>query len=154
MWLFPLATLAHNLEEAIWLPAWSQHGSHLHPPVEPFPFALSVMTLSLLAFVITYLASRGSRRALELYAAYSAAMLANVVVPHVIQSVLERAYTPGIATALAINLPLNTYLLWALVLRDKRVSPKRLARTMLYFVPPLVISLPMLTWLGGVLVRL
>lgn len=149
MWLFPVATLLHNLEEAIWLPAWSQHGSHLHPPVEAFAFRFAIMTLSLLAFVITYLASRGGRRSLELYAAYSAAMLGNVVVPHVIQSVMERAYTPGIATALAINLPLNAYLLWRLVIRDQQVSPKRLAITFLYFVPPLVVSIPILTWLGA-----
>jgi hypothetical protein len=154
MWLFPLATLLHNVEEAIWLPAWSQHGSHLHPPVEPFPFRFAVLTLSLLAFVITYLASRGSRRCLELYAAYSAAMLGNVVVPHVIQSVMEHAYTPGIATALAINLPLNAYLLWTLVVRDQRISPKRLATTIVVFVPPLVVSIPILTWLGGLVARL
>jgi hypothetical protein len=154
MWIFPLATLSHNLEEAIWLPAWSQHGSHLHPPVEPFPFRFAVMSLSLLAFVLTYLASRGGRRSLELYAAYSAAMLANVVVPHVLQSVLERAYTPGLATALAVNLPVNGYLLWRLIVRDRRVTTKRLFLTMLVFVPPLVLSIPLLTWFGGVLAHL
>jgi Protein of unknown function with HXXEE motif len=153
LWLFPFVTLLHNLEEAIWLPAWSQHGSHLHPPVEPLPFRFSVMTLSLLAFVITYLASRGGQRSLEVYAAYSAAMLGNVVLPHVLQSVMEWAYTPGIATALALNLPVNGYLLWRIVIRDKRVAPKRLAVTMLFFVPPLVVSIPLLTWLGSFLAR-
>jgi hypothetical protein len=154
LWLFPIATLLHNLEEAIWLPAWSQHGSHLHPPVEPFQFRFAVMTLSLLAFVLTYLASRGGQRSLELYAAYSAAMLANIVFPHILQSVLERAYTPGIATALAVNLPVNGYLLWRITLRDARVTPKRLLTTMLFFVPPLVASIPILTWFGAVLARL
>jgi hypothetical protein len=154
LWLFPLATLLHNLEEAIWLPAWSQRGSHLHPPVEPFQFRFAVTTLSLLAVALTYLASTGGRRSLELYAAYSGAMLANIVFPHVLQSVLERAYTPGIATALAVNLPANGYLLWRIVIRDRRVEPKRLLITMLFFVPPLVASIPVLTWFGGVLARL
>ena len=80
-------------------------------------------------------------------------MLANVIVPHVIQSVMERAYTPGIATALAVNLPLNSYLLWRLVVRDEKVTPKKLAWTMLYFVPPLVISLPVLEWVGAAIAR-
>jgi hypothetical protein len=25
LWMFPVAVTLHNLEEAVWLPAWSQH---------------------------------------------------------------------------------------------------------------------------------
>jgi len=53
-WLFPFAITLHNLEEAIWLPAWSKHAGKWHRPVSPsaFPFAVAVFTL--LAFMVTF----------------------------------------------------------------------------------------------------
>jgi hypothetical protein len=42
-WLFPLVVTLHNTEEAIWLPAWSQHAGTWHVPVGPGEFRFAAL---------------------------------------------------------------------------------------------------------------
>jgi hypothetical protein len=82
-WLFPIATTLHNLEEAVWLPAWSAstRGTRFHPPVgaPEFRFALAVLTI--LAFAVTALAVRRPERWLHPALGYAGAMFLNVFFP-------------------------------------------------------------------------
>lgn len=45
--VFVLAVLLHNVEEALWLPAWSSSAGRWHAPVSgpEFGFAVSVLSL-------------------------------------------------------------------------------------------------------------
>ena len=52
---------------------------------------------------------------------YMVAMLANALIPHIAVSVATRSYMPGVATAVALNLPVLS-LLVVLALRDGYVS--------------------------------
>ncbi len=52
---------------------------------------------------------------------YMVAMLANVVYPHVAMSIATRSYTPGIATAVALNLPVLSLLVVSAV-AERQVS--------------------------------
>ena len=48
-WLFVFAVAVHNLEEAIWLPAWSQRAGRCYHGVgnAEFRFAVTLLTLLL-----------------------------------------------------------------------------------------------------------
>ncbi len=45
-WAFVIAVAIHNLEEAMYLPAWSRPAGHWHAPVAEteFRFAVAVLT--------------------------------------------------------------------------------------------------------------
>jgi hypothetical protein len=122
-WLFPMAALLHNAEEAIWLPGWSKRAVLWHSPVTPGSFRFAVAVLTLLAFAITWLSAASGKQTVWTYLAfgYMAAMLANVLIPHIALTVALRSYMPGVATAVAFNLPVLS-LLGMLAIREGYVS--------------------------------
>jgi len=122
-WLFPIVVTFHNAEEAIWLPAWSKRAGRWHPPVAPGVVHFGVVVLTVLAYVIAWLSATSGKQTVWTYLAfgYMVAMLANVLFPHVVASVALRSYMPGVATAVALNLPALS-LLVVLALRERYVS--------------------------------
>lgn len=124
-WLFPIAAMLHNGEEAITMPAWDlRHAAQL--PVRP-PGALEMriafLALTLAAFGVTYLSARKGPQSIWAYLTfgYMIAFLVNVFVPHVPVSIVLRGYAPGVVTAVLINLPLMSVLALKAV-REKWVS--------------------------------
>ena len=113
-WLFPIAVTLHNTEEAIWLPAWAaSHASQL--PVHPPPaleIRLALLALAILAFAVTGLSARKGPETFWAYLTFSGmvALWVNVMVPHLPATVVFHSYTPGVVTAVAINLPGMSYL--------------------------------------------
>jgi hypothetical protein len=152
IWLFPIATTAHNLEEAIWLPGWSQHPGRLHRPVAATEFYFAVAVLTIAAWLATWLAARRGGRWRYIAAGYWIAMLLNVIFPHAVVTVLERGYTPGIATALLLNLPVDLYLLCS-ALRDRWVRARTLALAGALVSVTLLGSIPALFAVGRWLTR-
>jgi hypothetical protein len=130
-WLFPIALAVHNGEEAITMPEWvARHASevpsrvaviigssavHALPPIHT-PSAntirLALLVLTLIAFFVTWFSVRSGKQSVWAYLVFGGivTMLANVFVPHVPGSVLFQAYTPGVVTAVLINLPLMSWL--------------------------------------------
>ena|SRR5262245_17568891 len=112
-WLFVLAITVHNLEEALWLPAWMQTVGRWTYQVgaREFRFALAVLTALAAAFALA--ANIGGRESIGAYlvCGYALAMLLNVVFPHLLASVALRRYAPGTLTALLLNLPACALLL-------------------------------------------
>jgi len=112
-WMFPVAIALHNLEEAIWLPAWSKIAGKWHRPVSSSAFRFAVAVLTALAVVVTAWAVLAGPQSVGAYllAGYALAMLLNVVMPHVLATMVLRRYMPGLSTALALNLPVTILLL-------------------------------------------
>jgi hypothetical protein len=112
-WLFPVAITLHNLEEAIWLPAWSNHAGKWHRPVSAPAFRFAVAVLTTLAFIVTIWSAKAGRESVGAYllTGYALAMLINVFVPHLLATVAMRRYMPGLGTAVALNLPVAVILL-------------------------------------------
>jgi len=113
-WLFPIAVTLHNAEEAIWMPAWTtQHASQLpvHPPGAS-EIRLALLLLTALAFAVTALSAKKGPKSVWAYLTfgYIVAMWVNVLVPHLPASVIFFSYTPGVVTAVLINLPVMSYL--------------------------------------------
>jgi hypothetical protein len=113
-WIFPIAVTLHNAEEAIWMPGWTaRHASQLpvHPP-SAGGIRLALLALTVLAFAVTALSAKKGAQSVWAYLAfgYIVAMWANVLVPHLPASVMFLSYTPGVVTAVFINLPVMSYL--------------------------------------------
>jgi hypothetical protein len=113
-WLFPIAVALHNGEEAIWMPGWSAaHFAHLplHPPgTVGIRVALAVLTVA--AFVVTDLSARKGPGSFWAYVMFGGivTMLVNVFVPHIPATIIFWRYTPGVVTAVLINLPVMSFL--------------------------------------------
>lgn len=112
-WLFPVAITLHNLEEAIWLPAWSKQAGKWHRQVSPSAFRFAVAVLTVLAFIVTIWSAKAGPESAGAYllAGCALAVLLNVLVPHLLATVALRRYMPGLGTAIALNLPVTIMLL-------------------------------------------
>ena len=110
---FVIAVALHDLEEALWLPAWSANAGAWHRPFGTFEFRFAVTVLAAAAAVFAVLALLQGAGSVGAYllAGYALAMLANAFVPHVLATVLSRRYMPGTTTALVLVLPSSAALL-------------------------------------------
>lgn len=123
-WLFPIAVTLHNGEEALFMPAWDVAHSNqipLHPRAAVIWLALLLLTA--IAYVITALSAKRGPQSVWAYLlfGYIAATWVNVFVPHIPAAIFFRGYAPGVITAVLINLPLMSILLFQVV-RDHWVS--------------------------------
>jgi hypothetical protein len=112
--LFALAITLHNLEEALWLPRWSQSAGRWHRAVAAGEFRFAVGVLTALAYVAAGLSAVAGKESAGAYfiAGYALAMLMNVLFPHLLATLILRRYAPGTATALLLNLPITVLLLY------------------------------------------
>ena len=151
-WLFPLAIAIHNAEEAIWLPSWSKKAGRWHAPVAPGVFCFAVVILTALAFVLTGLSFVSGRETVWTYLVfgYMAAMLANVLIPHIAASIATRSYMPGLATGVALNLPVFSLLI-VLAFRQGYVSGWKAAAFFVGVSAILIASISVLFKLGKAL---
>lgn len=148
-WLFTFGVLAHNTEEALHLPAWSAHAGKWHARVDAAEFRFAVAALSVLLVVVAAAASLASAGSVSAYlmAGYVLAMVLNVLMPHVLVTVVMRKYMPGTATALLLNLPLGVlYLRQAL--SEQNIQPGVFAWSGPLMVLFIVASIPALFALG------
>lgn len=81
--------------------------------MEPSAFWFGLGILTLAAWIVTYRSWRAGPQSLaaHLVFGYAAAMLLNVAIPHVPLAIWFAGYTPGLTTAVAVNLPCMTLLL-------------------------------------------
>jgi len=151
-WLFPIVATLHNAEEAIWLPDWSRRVGFLKTPVSPGVFRFSVAVLTVLALAVTWMSVESGRQSVWTYLTFGAmaAMLVNVVVPHLAITVARRSIMPGAVTAVALNLPVLS-LLVAKALREGYVSGEKAAAYSIGVAGLLVASIPALFKIGRVL---
>ena len=110
-WLFALAVTLHNLEEALWLPAWSKTAGRWHVAVGAAEFRFAVIALTLFGYICVGLAVAGSRLGACLVGGYALAMAFNAVIPHGLATLVMRRYMPGTATAILFLLPTALLLL-------------------------------------------
>ena len=122
-WLFPVVIALHNLEEALWLPGWANRTGFWRTPVSPRFFRFVVAVLTALALAVAWLSARSGAQTIWTYLMFGCvvAALANAVYPHLALSVSTRSYMPGTATAVALNLPIMSFLV-ASALSERQVS--------------------------------
>jgi hypothetical protein len=145
LWLFPIVVTLHNAEEAIWLPGWSKRAVLWHSPVTPGSFRFAVAVLTVVAFAVTWMSAESGKQTVWTYLAfgYMTAMFANVLIPHIALTVALRSYMPGVATAMALNLPV-LFLLVVFAIREEYVSGWKAAAYSVGVAGILLASIPIL----------
>lgn len=148
-WLFTLGVLAHNAEEALYLPAWSARAGRWHVPVgsREFRFAVAVLSAALVCIATAASLARAGSPAAYLLAGYVVAMLLNVFAAHVIATVAMRKYMPGTATAVLFNLPLGCLFLGR-ALSENYIQLKILAWSSPLVALTILASIPILFAIG------
>lgn len=148
-WLFPIIVTLHNLEEAIWLPSWSQTAGKWHSKVGKQEFRFAVFVLTILAYGLTYLSWSSGPESIWTYlnCGYMLAMLLNVFLPHLIATIAMRRYCPGVWTGIILNLPINSLLLY-LAFHEKWIMCEKFILFSLITVLAILLSIPFLFFLG------
>ncbi len=119
-WLFPIALIIHNLEEAVWMPwFWQERGWHVS--VSATGFWLATVAVDVVGGLITYFAVTHGRKSIAAYAycGFTLLILLNAFW-HIGVALQYGTYAPGVVTAVVINLPLTAYLLQRAV-REKYI---------------------------------
>jgi hypothetical protein len=112
-WAFPVAFTIHNIEEALWLPGFSQSAKKYHKPVGRFEFVFALIVITVLATVITFLFYLSGRQSVACYLffAFNFGMLINVFFAHLAATIALRRYCPGLLTGILLLAPTTIYLL-------------------------------------------
>lgn len=110
---FPIVFTIHNIEEALWLPRFSQSAGKFHKPVGTFEFVFALAVLTILAWVITLLFYLMGKESIPCYLffAFNFGMLVNVFFPHLAATIVLRRYCPGLLTGILLLTPTTVYLL-------------------------------------------
>jgi Protein of unknown function with HXXEE motif len=132
LWLVPVLLTIHNLEEAVAMPAFiekrnaSVPGSlrDIVPPVTYKQFLIALAIITVIPYLVALL-WLGRRWAVYLLVGFQVVMLINVFA-HTLMAIFLRGYTPGLVTALLINLPFSLYLLRRAVI-EKWMSKRAVA---------------------------
>lgn len=114
----PALLTVHNLEELLAMPRVLPSVAERMPdaargilPAVTLPmFAAALAVATVLPWIVAGFAVAGRRTALYLLLVIQATMLVNVA-SHVVSAVVLGGYAPGLATALALNLPFGIHLL-------------------------------------------
>lgn len=147
---FCLAITLHNLEEALWLPKWSQLDSSFQNTVTPNEFHFAVLIITALAYLVAFLYINFSESNIIKWAfiGFIGSMIFNAIFPHLIATLLMKTYAPGLATALLLNIPINTVILFKL--HDlKLVTLKEIVLSTVVIGIILLAMIPLLFMFGG-----
>jgi hypothetical protein len=112
--LLIVAFVAHNSEEA-----FSMAGKVVQSPfasIKPmdyrqFLFAVSFLSFAALVACIFALKTKNGRIYLFISTAIASGLLINAFIPHIAIAIYTMQYTPGLVTAVVLNLPLSLLLL-------------------------------------------
>ena len=150
IWSLAVAIGLHNLEEAIWLPAWSRaRTKRWRRPVGTRPCRFAVAVLTAAAFLIAAWAHHGGPGSLGHYllASYALGQGLNVIFPHLVVTIATRAYAPGLSTGLLLVLPTATAFLYRSFALDQ-LHAGRLLIVAAIFIPVMLLSIPVLFRIG------
>jgi hypothetical protein len=156
--LFVLVVALHNLEEGVAVPAFLPRlRAHLQqiaalrdvapPTAERMYVALAVVTLVPALLVGWATTGRDSVLKREIVAVLVAALLWNVVLPHVPAAIIFGGYAPGVLTAVAINLPFAVYF-FRRSARERMLTRRQIGMALLIGLLLLMVAPPLLLLAG------
>ena len=109
-----VAFLFHNMEEAITIcrsPVQSPFSFIRPADCNQFVVAVSIITFIVIIACITALRSNKPAVYLLISTAIASGLVLNVLIPHIFTAIYTFKYTPGLITAVLLNLPLGIILL-------------------------------------------
>ncbi len=115
LWLVPALFALHNLEEVPGMAAWSRKtDARLQPAVSTPQFVIAVTFLTGVALLAALAGAHGPRQSWGVYVILliQAIQWVNAFVPHVVATIRHRLYSPGLVTAVCVNIPFSFYLFY------------------------------------------
>ena len=112
--LFLLGFSLHNLEEALWLPQWSKHARKYHKEVSQNEFTFAVIIVTAIGYLLTFqyfIFASSSALSKYIYLGFILMMVANVIFPHLVATLVLKKYAPGTISGILLNAPLGIYIL-------------------------------------------
>ncbi|PWA11847.1 HXXEE domain-containing protein [Pueribacillus theae] len=111
--IFLFAFTIHNLEEGIWLTrqqSSEKSKMKMHKTVTQDEFLFGLFWVTSLAYLITALYIFYPDVGLFKYSYFGfvGAMILNILFPHLISTLIERYYSPGLFTGLIVIIPINS----------------------------------------------
>ncbi|SDY03079.1 Protein of unknown function with HXXEE motif-containing protein [Evansella caseinilytica] len=148
--LFLFSITLHNLEEALWLPAWSRTAGKFQKPVSPDSFYFAVIVITSLAYLsaLFYFVQPSSVIAKYLLVGFIGSMIVNAVFPHLAATIAFKKYAPGVLTGALLNIPVNSLIIYQFFRRDELTAAEFIASTAVIGLL-LLISIPLLFRLGS-----
>lgn len=122
--IFLLGFTLHNIEEAVWLPKWSKYAKKFHEPVESNEFGFAVIIITMLGYLLTtldILMGHSTNFVNYIYLGFIGMMGINAILPHLISTVLIKKYSPGLITAMFLNLPLSFIIIFLSIRRGAHI---------------------------------
>jgi glycopeptide antibiotics resistance protein len=117
---FCLAITLHNLEEAIWLPKWSQQSSKSQRGVTSSEFHFAVIVITVLAYLsaFSYVYIPESQMTKWIFIGFLGSMIFNAIFPHLMTTILMKKYAPGLLTGVLLNIPINSVIIYQMFAED------------------------------------
>jgi drug/metabolite transporter (DMT)-like permease len=105
--IFPLAITLHNIEEALWLPQWSQFAKRYHKRVGRNEFYFALICVTLIAYLSSFFFLLFNEVVIlkYIYFGFVGAMILNAIFPHLIATIVLKRYAPGVITGILMNVP-------------------------------------------------
>lgn len=146
-WLFALAFTVHNIEEGLFLPAYTAQNSRLAGRVTPFSLRFALVILTAALYVIAAFAAAGNHLAIQLLAGVAAVMVINAMVPHLTLTLVFRRYAPGTGSAICLVVPLSLLVI-VNGLAAEALTPRSLLFATIAVAVVLLFAIPSLFWAG------
>lgn len=104
------AFILHNAEEAFTMPQQTVSPDSIIPlpTYSEFLLAVSLLTIAVVAAYLLAMKTKRQRLFLFISATLSVSMLFNAFIPHISAAIYTLQYTPGLVTAVLLNLPLSS----------------------------------------------
>ncbi|GAB1154640.1 HXXEE domain-containing protein [Paenibacillus illinoisensis] len=147
---FCIAITLHNIEEAIWLPTWSQQSSRFQKPVTSSEFHFAVVCITILAYLSSFyfFYMPESIFAKWIFVGFLGSMIVNAIFPHLIVTILMKKYAPGLLTGLLLNIPINSLIIYNMF-SNNFITWKELAISTCVVGISLLLLIPVLFKVGG-----
>jgi hypothetical protein len=107
--LLPMAFILHNIEELFTMKNFAPYFEK--SSLEYTPFAIAIVVLSALVIGSMRLSEslKNGKYFFHVHAALCATLFLNAFIPHIVGAIYFKAMTPGLFTAVLLNLPLSIY---------------------------------------------
>jgi hypothetical protein len=113
--LFLFGFTIHNLEEAVWLTRQQTSAKDkvivkMHRVVSQDQFLFGLFWVTGLAYLITalYMFYPANEILMYAYFGYVGAMILNIIFPHLVSTIVEHCYSPGLFTGILVIIPINS----------------------------------------------
>jgi hypothetical protein len=152
--LFLLAFTLHNLEESVWLPAWSKHAGRFHITVQRNQFIFAAIIITVVVYLVTFVSilfDNPNGFANYIYLGFAGMIGLNSIFPHLATTLLLKKYSPGLITGLLLNLPIScVVIIWYM---QRGMNSYYVILSVAIVTASVLISLKYLFALGGRLIK-